>query len=829
MGSARVCLLRALVTTLVIVVLPAVLVADPPPTYDLRDVGGVNYVTSVKSQTGGTCWTHGAAAAAEGNLLMTGGWADAGETGEPNLAEYHLDWWNGFNQHNNDDIDPPSGSGLVVHEGGDYRVTTAYLSRAEGFVRDIDGQSYTTPPARHLDSYHYYYPRRVEWYVAGESLENINTIKENVISEGVMGTCLAYDGSFMESYIHYQPPSDDMLPNHAVAIIGWDDNLSTQAPEVGAWLIKNSWGASWGFDGYFWISYYDKWACQEPEMGAVSFQEVEPFAYDHVYFHDYHGWRDTKAGTDEAFNRFIAGGDEVLDAVSFFVAVDGVSYTIEIYEGFEAGQLIGLLATQSGALDYTGFHTIDLDTPVLLAPGSDFYVYLYLSDGGHPYDRTSDVPVLLGAHYRTIVESSAAPNESYYKDGLTWVDLQDFDDPPWTGTANFCIKALTADAGLKVSPETGSRSEGPVGGPFVPSTMTYTIEYNGESPIQYEVTVDSWVDWLNLSGDTGGTLAPDTPGEVVVTINANANVLPEGSHLADLHFTNLTDHLGDTVRTIVLAVGDPTLQYAWTMDTDPGWATEGLWNHGQPSGGGGEHGGPDPTSGHTGDNVYGYNLSGDYMNGMPERHLTSDPIDCSDLSAVTLRFWRWLGVEQPIYDHAYVRVSNDGSEWITVWENDVEYADTSWNEMNLDISAVADGQSTVYLRWTMGETDGGWVYCGWNIDDIEIWGLPNVSSGIDDELEVLASPRLDPVRPNPFNPTATIGYALPADGPVHLAVYDVRGRRVKVLASGEHEAGSYTTTWQGRNERGVEVGSGVYFLRLEAAGEVSTRKMVLVK
>ncbi|MBU0641071.1 MAG: hypothetical protein KKB50_19605 [Planctomycetes bacterium] len=278
------------------------------------------------------------------------------------------------------------------------------------------------------------------------------------------------------------------------------------------------------------------------------------------------------------------------------------------------------------------------------------------------------------------------------------------------------------EAGLSVSPSCSFASEGPKGGPFAPESKVYQLTNRADYAIDFEVTHDGAA-WVTLSGDLSGTLPPSGTANVTVTINSNANLLNQGSYFDTVFFTNTTDHVGDALRAVELTVGVPTLQIGWDLDTNPGWTTTGQWAWGHPTGGGGEYGYPDPTGGHTGSNVYGYNLSGDYTNNMPEYNLTTAAIDCTGFTRVTLKFWRWLGVEQPTFDHAYVRVSNDGTNWTTVWENDAQITDNSWQQQSYDISAIANDQPTVYVRWTMGTTDTSWRFCGWNIDDVEIWAV----------------------------------------------------------------------------------------------------------
>ncbi len=274
--------------------------------------------------------------------------------------------------------------------------------------------------------------------------------------------------------------------------------------------------------------------------------------------------------------------------------------------------------------------------------------------------------------------------------------------------------------GLKVQPGSPFLAEGQAGGPFLPDSADYTIENRNDTPVSYEVTCDA--PWLTISNGSGTIPAGQTI-TVPVALNNLANTYGNGEYNGTITFTNTTDHDGDCTRPATLVVGVPIPVYTWNLDTNPGWDTEGQWAWGDPTGQGGEYGNPDPNNGATGTNVYGYNLSGDYANSMPEYDLTTEAIDCSNLTQVTLRFQRWLGVEQPTYDHAYIRVSSNGSNWTTVWENQAEVTDGSWQEVEYDLSDIADNQTTVYVRWTMGTTDSGWRYCGWNIDDVEILGV----------------------------------------------------------------------------------------------------------
>ena len=96
--------------------------------------------------------------------------------------------------------------------------------------------------------------------------------------------------------------------------------------------------------------------------------------------------------------------------------------------------------------------------------------------------------------------------------------------------------------------------------------------------------------------------------------------------------------------------------------------------------------------------------------------------------------------------------------------------------------------------------------------------------------EVLTEFSLSNNYPNPFNPTTTIKFNISAPSKVQLLIYNILGQRIKTLVSGQMEAGAYKIMWDGLNDHGVRVSSGIYLYQLISDGKIiNTRKMMMIK
>lgn len=110
-------------------------------------------------------------------------------------------------------------------------------------------------------------------------------------------------------------------------------------------------------------------------------------------------------------------------------------------------------------------------------------------------------------------------------------------------------------------------------------------------------------------------------------------------------------------------------------------------------------------------------------------------------------------------------------------------------------------------------------------DNVMLYQVPNLGDMPSNGLTLL----LGKPAPNPFNPSTTVSFTLPQAGPVELAVYDLRGRLVRVLLAEEKSAGSFTVAWRGRDEQGAAVAAGTYLFQLEAGGRKLVAKGSLLK
>ncbi len=151
------------------------------------------------------------------------------------------------------------------------------------------------------------------------------------------------------------------------------------------------------------------------------------------------------------------------------------------------------------------------------------------------------------------------------------------------------------------------------------------------------------------------------------------------------------------------------------------------------------------------------------------------------------------------------------SDWVAVGQ---PHADIN-NRIVFEDGDVTPGGRYAYRLLAQGGTEREF--------SSEVWVL------VPGEVGAPTVVRLEPSYPNPFGVRAQFNYGLPKAGQVRLAVYDLQGRRVATVVDRVQAAGWRSVFWDGRDERGREVASGAYFARLESAGEVRVRKIVIAR
>ncbi len=149
----------------------------------------------------------------------------------------------------------------------------------------------------------------------------------------------------------------------------------------------------------------------------------------------------------------------------------------------------------------------------------------------------------------------------------------------------------------------------------------------------------------------------------------------------------------------------------------------------------------------------------------------------------------------------------------------------NWREEICDLTAY-EGE-TIQIRFRFA-SDGYVTEEGWYVDDIGLT-FTTTGTGVSEDPTMPTSYALRQNVPNPFNPVTTIQYQLPVAGHVRIDVYNIAGRHVRTLVDEEQEPGYRNTVWDGTNQGGQKVASGVYMYRMQAGGQVSDKRMVLLK
>jgi len=375
-----------------------------------------------------------------------------------------------------------------------------------------------------------------DWEINARFLPNdMATIKQMLIENGAIYTVFYWDAAYYNpvDYTYFYNGSSPQ--NHGVVIAGWDDNKNT-AGGTGAWLIKNSWGSSWGNNGYFYISYNDSKinseVCYYPSFLSMN-SNSKIYYYDELGEVIDIGYSSTTA---YALNKFVTTTTYPLTRIGTWIASGNGTVDIDVYDTFNGTTLSDLLASMSGiSVPYAGYYTFDMTNPVTLSSGNDIYIKVKYSTPGYnlPIPVESVYP---GYSSNAVIQSSLAwisPN------GTNWTPIGSGTSYPY----DLCIRAYTAIESPAPVTTIGTVAGCPGNNILLPLTVTgFTSITSLNLRLEYDTTNLNYLSFANANTVLNGITVTEEPltGSInKLTIRwtgSTPQTISSGGKLLDLNF-----------------------------------------------------------------------------------------------------------------------------------------------------------------------------------------------------------------------------------------------------------------------------------------------------
>ena len=392
-----------------------------PTRYDSRDIDGqgTTYLTPVRNQNPyGTCWAFASMVGIE--YLMNRDEGITADLSVNNLVNLH-----GFAAAYNQGGLPDFAVAVFLREDGPVTAALDPYKRPGLSVRERGVRI----------------PRKVamlpRWTtsVPGDLMTTqLESVKRGVMTYGPLTISYYHSDSYLKGANYYYTGAKGA--NHSVAVVGWDDdypaaNFKTPPPANGAFIIRNSWGTSWGEKGYFYLSYYDTSLCRDGNIAWARLSDGSD--YGHVYQLDPYGYvmsYGTDIPSDTAFgaNVFTAWTDETLTAFGFYALAENTTYevTVVIDPQFETdGSLSGTMTpVKKGVCADVGFEVLDFDREVAVGAVTNFAIAVKLTTPNYAYP----IAVMCNAKFSDgspyLERVVPMPGVSYFGAGETTADAE---------------------------------------------------------------------------------------------------------------------------------------------------------------------------------------------------------------------------------------------------------------------------------------------------------------------------------------------------------------------------------------------------------------------